>query len=56
MEPFNWYRNIIQIISLIILIFLFLIALRNKLELPSIERKYEISFLIGSVIVSNFFK
>lgn len=46
----------IQIISLIILIFLFLIALRNKLELPSIERKYEISFLIGSaIIVSNFF-
>ena len=46
----------IQIISLIIFIFLFLIALRNKLELPSIERKYEISFLIGSaIIVSNFF-
>ncbi len=46
----------IQIISLIILIFLFLISLRNKLDLPSIERKYEISFLIGSaIIVSNFF-
>jgi hypothetical protein len=46
----------IQIISLIILIFLFLIALRNKLDLPPIEKKYEISFLIGSaIIVSNFF-
>lgn len=46
----------IQIISLIILIFLFLIALRNKLDLPPIEKKYEISFLIGSaIIVSHFF-
>ena len=46
----------IQIISLTILVLLFLITLVNRLNLPSVERKYEISFLIGSaVIVSSFF-
>ena len=45
-----------QIISIIILILLFLISVRNKFYLPYVEKKYETSFLIGSaIIVSNFF-
>lgn len=55
----NYVTNIeipIQIVSLLILIFIFLISLHNKINLPKIDKKYEISFLIGSAtIVSCFF-
>ena len=45
-----------QFISIFFILILFLISLFNKVKLPKIDKKYEISFLIGSsIIVSSFF-